>query len=87
MAPRLWIIAAQFNQHIAQIFVIDAAHAFQLVKSALGHQIEVIDEPCHTWVIAVRFFGLKRKALGKITRANPRRVKALKRGQRSFCFG
>ena len=57
-AARFWIIAAKLNEHIAQILVIDAAHAFQLVKGAFGNQIQIADQPCHARVVTIRLLCL-----------------------------
>ena len=88
-ATGLWIIAAQFYQHIAQVFVVDAAHALKLVKRTLCHQVEIVDKLGHARVITIRLARLNGKAFGQVSRANAGWIEPLKLRKRRlhFCHG
>ena len=80
------IIAAQFYQHIAQVFVIDAAHALKLVKRTLCHQVEIVDKLGHAGVITIRLARLNGEAFGQVSRANAGWVEPLQLQKRRLHF-
>ena len=86
-AARFGIVTAQLDHHVAQIFVIDAAHALQLVKGAFGDQIEIVDQLGHARVVTVGFLGLQHDAFGKVACADTSGIETLHFGQRLFHLG
>ncbi len=79
---RLGIVAAQFGQHVGEILVVDLAHAFEPGDFARSDQIEIVDQPGHAGIVAVRFLGLQRQAFAQRSRADPGGIERLDRGQR-----
>ena len=57
---RLRIEAADFRDHLAEIFHIDAAHRYQPAQVSLRQQVEVVQQCLHR--------GIKPIALGKLCR-------------------
>ena len=65
-----WVVAAQFAEHVGKILVVDFAHPFEPRDIARHHQIEIVDQPRHARIVAVRLLRLQREALGQRARAH-----------------
>src|SRR3546814_10868470 len=75
--PRLGIGAAQFADQVGEILVVDPADTLELRESTLGDEVEMRDHARHRGVVAVGLARLDRDALGKVARADTRRVETL----------
>src|SRR3546814_10336129 len=65
----LGIIATQLADHIGEILVVDRAQPPQPREIATRDEIEMLDQPRHARIVAVRLLRLERKAFGKVARA------------------
>jgi len=68
--------------HVREIFVIHPANALEVGHAALGQQVEIIDQPRHGRIVAVRRLGLQRETFGEISSAYPGRIEALDEPER-----
>ena len=80
----LGIVAAQFGKHVGEVLVVDPAHAFEPRNLAARDEIEVVDQPRHRRVVAVRLARLQRDAFAQSARADAGRIERLHQRQRGF---
>ena len=78
---RLRIEAANFADHVGDVFVVDTAEFSQRGDIALGQQVEMLDQRLHRRIVAVEFAQLDRKALAQISRADAGRIELLQHRQ------
>src|SRR4029079_9653155 len=83
LAAWLGVVSAKLADHVGEVLVVYAADALEVADPALGQQVEVVDQPRHRGVEAVRGPGLQREALSQRPRADARRVQSLHQLQ---CF-
>ena len=79
---RLGVIAAQFSQHVGEVFVVHPAHPLQPRQFAARQQVQVVEQLGHAGVIAVRLARLQGQAFAQIARPDSGGVERLYQGQR-----
>ncbi len=84
---RLRIEAAQFRDHVGEVFLVHVADTAQRRVVALRQQIEIADQRLHRRIEAVALAQLDGQALRKIARANAGRIEGLQFAQHGFDFG
>ena len=77
LATRLRVIVAQLADHIHQVFIVDPANPPELRQRALGQQIQIVDQPRHRRIIAIRILGLQRQTFCQIPCTDTHRIQRL----------
>src|SRR3546814_17352455 len=83
----LGIIATQLADHIGEILVVDRAQPPQPREIATRDEIEMLDQPRHARIVAVRLLRLERKEFGKVARADAGGVEGLEAAETRLDLG
>ena len=86
-AAGLGIVAAQFGQHVGEVLVVDFAHPLEAGELAARDQVEVVDQPGHARIVAVRLARLEGEAFAEAPRADPGGIERLHHGQGALRHG
>ena len=83
----LGVVAPQFGEHVGEIFIVDIAHPLEPGEFALRDQIEIVDQPRHAGVVAVRLARLQRETFAQGARAHAGGIERLDQVECAFDLG
>ena len=85
--PGAWIVAAQFGEHFGKVLRIDLAQLMQAGDLAARDQFQIVDQPRHARIVAIRLARLDRETFSQIARADPCGIERLDELQCALRFG
>ena len=76
-ASWLRVVGPELADHVAEVFIVNPADAFEVRSPAFRQEVEIVDQARHRGVVAVGRLGLQREAFRQRASADARRVEAL----------